>query len=134
MQGFTTYAPREKITRIVRGRKQTTSRYLFPRYLFVWIGEQWHKLFSIVGLTRVLMTGQEPARLPDGWVDGMRSTERNGLIVLPKHRFKIGQSVMVGSGLLMGQRGLYQGMGPRQREIVLLEALGRVELSPGLLR
>ncbi len=133
-QGFDTYAPREKITRIKRGHKTTTSRYLFPRYIFVWITEQWHKLFSITGLSRVLMTGEQPARLPNGWVDGMRATERNGLIVLPKHRFKIGQSVTVGSGLLMGQHGLYQGMGPRQREIVLLDVLGSVELAPGLLR
>jgi hypothetical protein len=53
---------------------------------------------------------------------------------VPKHRFAIGQNVTVGSGLLMGQRGLYQGMGHRQREIVLLDVLGTVELQPGLLR
>ena len=133
-QGFTTYAPREKVTRIIRGKKTTTSRYLFPRYLFVWIGDQWHRLFSTIGISRVLMTGQQPARLPDGWVETMRGTERNGLITLSKHRFKIGQPVQVTSGLLIGARGLYQGMTSRQREVVLLEALGTVELQPGLLR
>lgn len=133
-QGFATYAPREKIVRVVRGRKTNAARWLFPRYLFVWITDQWHKLFSTIGISRVLMTGEQPARLPDGWVERMRSSERNGLITLPKHRFAIGQNVTVGSGLLMGQRGLYQGMGHRQREIVLLDVLGTVELQPGLLR
>jgi len=133
-QGFTTYAPKEKITRITRGKKRTASRWLFPRYIFVWM-DAWHALFSTIGLTRVLMNGEEPARIPNGWVDYMRSQERNGLIVLPKHRFFLGQRVTVGGGLFVGAKGLYQGMTNRDREIVLLEALGaRVELAPGLLR
>ena len=75
-----------------------------------------------------------PAHLPDRWITDMKSKERNGLIVLPKHRFDIGQRVVVFSGPFAGQRGMYYGQGSRQREIVLLEALGRVELAPGLLR
>ena len=133
-QGFKTYAPREKIIRIVRGRKTTCARYIFPRYLFVWIADQWHALFNTIGITKVLMTADQPARLPDGWVEGMRSQERNGLLTLPKHRFKIGQRVTITTGLLAGSKGMYQGMTSRQREIVLLETLGRVELASGLLR
>jgi len=133
-QGFTAYAPKEKIIRMVRGRKTTCARFIFPRYLFVAIADQWHALFNTVGITRVLMTGDQPSKLPDGWVEDMRARERNGLVSLPKHRFKIGQRVEVGSGLLAGVKGLYQGMTSRQREIVLLETLGRVELAPGLLR
>jgi len=134
-QGFTTYAPKEKITRITRGKKRTHARFLFPRYVFVWITDTWHALFSTLGLTRVLMNGEQPARIPEGWVEYMRAQERNGLITLPKHRFLIGQKVTVGGGLFLGAKGLYQGMTSRDREIVLLEALGaRVELAPGLLR
>jgi transcription antitermination factor NusG len=133
-QGFTTYAPREKITRVVRGKKQNTSRWLFPRYIFVWIADHWHALFSTIGISKVLMTGDHPARLPDKWVEAMRAREHHGLITLPKHRFRIGQRVVVASGLLLGAHGLYQGMGHQQREIVLLESLGRVELASGLLR
>ena len=133
-QGFKTYAPREKITRVKRGRKVAAARWLFPRYIFVWVVDQWHELFSTIGISKVLMTGERPAHLPERWITDMKSKERNGLITLPKHRFDIGQRVVVFSGPFAGQRGMYYGQGSRQREIVLLEALGRVELAPGLLR
>ena len=135
-QGFDTYAPREKVIRVRRGRKVADVRWLFPRYLFVWIVDTWHALYGTMGVATVLMNGQRPAQLPTGWIEGMKARERNGLITLAKpHRFKIGQRVEVGSGLFAGARGLYQGMTSKQREIVLLEALGaRVELASGLLR
>ena len=133
-QGFKCYAPREKIIRIKRGRKVPAARWLFPRYVFVWIVDGWHDLFSTIGVSRVLMTGEVPAKLPERWIKEMRAQEHNGLISLPKHRFRIGQQVQVTSGLLAGQKGLYQGMSSRQREVVLLESLGRVELASGLLK
>jgi len=135
-QGFTTYAPKEKITRIRRGRRVTTSRWLFPRYIFVWISDTWHALFSTIGVSRVLMTGEVPARCPSLWIDGMRAQERNGMITLPKAPplFRAGQSVTVTGGMFEGVKGLYQGSTSRQREVVLLEHLGRVELASGLLR
>ena len=132
-QGFAAYAPREKIIRVSRGRKIAASRWLFPRYIFVYISDTWHALFSTIGVARVLMTGDKPSRLPERWIKDMKLQEHNGLITLPKHRFKIGQEVHVTTGLLKGQKGLYQGMTSRQREIVLLETLGRVELASGLL-
>jgi transcriptional antiterminator RfaH len=135
-QGFTTYAPKEKITRIRRGRRVTDARWLFPRYVFVWISDTWHDLFSTLGVSRVLMTGEQPARLPTAWVEGMRAQERNGLITLPKAppRFRAGQSVTVTGGMFEGVKGLYQSSTSHQREVVLLEHLGRVELASSLLR
>jgi transcription antitermination factor NusG len=119
----------------VRGHKVQRARYLFPRYLFVWMSERWHDLFRTEYVSKVLLTGDQPAKLPEGWVDKMRASEHNGLIVLPKHRFRLGQPVLVTGGLFEGARGLYQGMTGQQREIVLLDLLGaRVELQPGLLR
>ena len=134
-QGFTAYAPKEKTVRVVHGRKVHGWRWLFPRYLFVWIEEQWHALLSTIGISDVLMTGEYPARLPNGWVETMKRQEVKGLITLSKHRFKKGQRVEVTGGLFAGAKALYQGMSTRDREIVILEALGaRVELASGLLR
>jgi transcriptional antiterminator RfaH len=134
-QGFTHYAPREKITRVTRGRRIPSSRYIFPRYLFVLIEEGWHRLFSTFGVTKVLMNGQEPARLPDDFVTKMKASERNGLIELPKKsNFTKGQAVQVTGGLFIGCKGLYQGATSQQREVVLLNTLGRMELASGLLR
>jgi len=133
-QGFETYAPREQFVRRIRGHRVKLSRWLFPRYIFVWVTHQWHQLFNTIGVSRVLLNGELPARLPDHFVPTMRTQERNGFIVLPKHRFKIGQEVHVASGLFRGAKGLYQGMTQHQREIVLIGSLGRVELASGLLQ
>jgi transcriptional antiterminator RfaH len=120
--------------RFVRGKKVHTARWLFPRYLFVWIEDQWQRLFSTIGVSTVLMNGEKPARLPDHWVSDMKSREHNGLIELKRSRFKVGQEVQVTGGLFLGHHGIYQGMTSRQREVILLDALGRVELASGLLR
>jgi len=134
-QGFTVYAPREKVVRVVRGRKVHEARWLFPRYVFVWIEHQWHAILSTFGVSNILMNGERPAVLPHNWVTNMKQQEhRDGLIHLKKSRFTRGQQVKVVGGLLDGHHGIYQGMNSRQREIVLLDALGRVELAPGLLQ
>jgi transcription antitermination factor NusG len=135
-QGFAYYTPREKIVRIKRGRKITASRYLFPRYLFVWIESQWQRLFYTFGVSRVLMSGDKPSKLPDGWIDRLKASEKDGLIVLPKRSsdFIPGQQVQVTGGLFAGAKGLYQGMTSRQREVILLDHLGCVELASGLLK
>jgi transcription antitermination factor NusG len=133
-QGFGVYAPREKTVRFMRGKKITGSRWLFPRYLFVAIEDQWYTLFNTIGVTTVLMNGEQPAKLPERWVANMKAKEHRGLIELHRNRFLKGQKVQVTGGLFIGERGIYQGTTSRQREIILLEALGRVELAPGLLR
>jgi transcriptional antiterminator RfaH len=132
-QGFKCYAPREKVIRVRRGRKVDHVRYLFPRYLFVWIVDQWHALLGTFGVSKILMNGDVPSRLPDKWINGMRARELDGLITLPKDRFKIGEQVRVTGGLFEGHFGLYQGMTSRQREVILLGTLGRVELASGCL-
>jgi len=133
-QGFTCYAPKEKIIRIVRGRKVHDARWLFPRYLFVWITDHWYALFGTFGVSSLIMNGDKPAKLPEGWVEKMKEREIGGLIVLNASRFKKGQRVEVTGGLFAGHHGLYQGMTSRQREVILLDALGRVELASDLLR
>ena len=110
------------------------ARWLFPRYLFVWIEDQWQRLFSTIGVTTVLMNGEKPAKLPDKFVPSMKAREHHGLIELRKSRFHKGQQVQVTGGLFVGQHGIYSHQTSRQREVILLEALGTVELAPGLLR
>jgi transcriptional antiterminator RfaH len=133
-QGFTIYAPREKFVSVIRGRKVTGARWLFPRYLFVWIEDQWQRLFSTIGVATVLMNGEKPAKVPEKFIHDMKAREVRGLIELKRSMFTKGQNVQVTGGLFVGQRGIYQGMTSKQREIILLEALGTIELAPGLLR
>ena len=133
-QGFTCYAPREKFVMVRRGRKVDVVRYMFPRYVFVWVENQWHAISGTFGVSRVLTNEcGMPSRLPEGWVETMMQQETEGFIQLPKNERRVGDTVTIASGVLAGWVGLYQGQTSKQREVVLLERLGRVELAVGCL-
>jgi len=66
-------------------------------------------------------------------IDDLRKRERNGLIKLPKRpALQPGDQVRILQGPFAGQLGLYAGMRPHERVLVLLQLLGgqqRVELA-----
>lgn len=106
---------------------------LFPCYLFVRIVDRWHVVKNTIGITRILLSGDRPARLPDAAIADIRSREnRSGLVKLqPRHR--IGDQVRIVRGTFRDCLAVYDGMTSRQRERVLLEFMGRLvplELEP----
>ena len=118
-QRFNTYLPRIK----VRQRTQI----LFPSYLFFEIIDQWYSALWCPHVRQMLMTGTQPARLPDSFVSELRSRERSGFIRLPRPpaAFQPGQRVRIMRGNFEGHFGVYQGMNGHERERVLLEMLGQ---------
>jgi len=133
LRGFSVYVPciRERHTK--GGRRIERLRPLFPSYAFVAFenGRFWNVRWCI-GVVAVLMSsGSEPARLSDRIVDEIRSRERNGVVVLPDcaAAFKPGDKVRVTAGPMCGLEGLVDGLRARERVAILLQALGRVELS-----
>ena len=129
MQGREFYLPKM----LVRKGATETVRPLFPRYLFVQITDgQWHFLTGTFGVSRLVSTANDgsPNVIADRHIDELRSREdSNGIIRLPTidddGRFRPGQRVRVRSGLLEGQTGIYEGMGARGREKVLMAILGQ---------
>jgi len=99
---------------------------LFPNYLFVRLRDQWRAVKSTKGVKDFLYTGVEkPARISDEVIAAIRSMENaNGVVVLPKSKFKVGETVALRSsaGVI---RGIYNGMAGADRAIVLLHLLGR---------
>jgi hypothetical protein len=68
--------------------------------------------------------------VPDSLINDIKSRERGGLVVLPKRdAFQIGEQVRITAGAFSGCLGLYQGQRARDRVLVLLALLGRVELA-----
>jgi len=132
-QGFTSYAPVCKSTRKVSGRRVEVIDFLFPRYLFLWVVDQWRSVLGTIGVSSVILSNHQPARIPPQWVDGMKSREVDGFVVLPQERYRRGERVRISRGVLEGHWGIYQGMNTKQREVVLLSVLGRVELAAGML-
>ncbi len=82
----------------------------------------------------MLLEAGEPGKLKQGWVENLQASEIDGAVMLPKPVFNVGQPVTIEGGVFHGCRGLYQGQTAKQREVVLLESLGRVELAAGCLR
>ena len=130
LAGYSTYVPR------IWGPRRT-SVALFPSYAFIRIELQWHRARWAPGVWKLIMSGEEPARVPDTVISELLSRERDGLIVLPPPpasapQFRSGDKVRVKTGPLVGFPGLISTMKPRQRVEVLLQMLGglqRVELA-----
>jgi transcriptional antiterminator RfaH len=115
--GFMTYLPRIKH----RGRIQP----LFPGYLFIRLADRWYSVMWTAGVVRLLMSGDQPAKLPEDVVTQIRKREHGGFVKLPIQRLKKGQKVRIVRGSFEGQIALYEGMSGKDRERVLLNLLGQ---------
>jgi transcriptional antiterminator RfaH len=132
LNGYETYLPRLREYRRSHGRKIEVRPPLFPGYAFIAIELQWHAARWSPGVLGLIMDGTGPARVADSIIAGIRARERGGLVELaPPSGLRPGDSVRVTAGPFAGQLGLYAGMRPRERALVLLQLLGaaqRVEL------
>ena len=100
---------------------------LFPSYLFVPELTDWGPIQRVMGVRRVLMTGEHPAKLPQRAVTVWRDQERNGLVQLPPApRFRKGERLIVLRGSLRMRTAIYAGMDGKARERVLIEMLGQM--------
>jgi transcription antitermination factor NusG len=115
---------------------------LFPGYLFVKVIDRWYSIQWTVGVLRLIMAGDQPAKCPNWEIEKIRrATGSNGLVRLPKEprlspKTKIveGSSVRILTGTFQGLSAIYQSTSARQRQLVLLDLLGQrnlpIELSP----
>jgi len=130
--GYTVYLPRLRVIRLRRRRKVTVTPALFPSYLFVQITNGWWSARWCPGVMRLLTAGDAPMPVPDALIAEIRSRERGGLVELPRRDgLKAGDQVRILAGPFEGHFGLYAGMRPHERVLVLLALLGgqqRVEL------
>ena len=130
--GFEVYCPRLRLVRPRRGRKVVSHPPLFPSYLFIRIISGWWAARWSIGMVRLLTAGDTPMPVPDSLIFEIKSRERGGLVELPRReKFKAGDRVRILQGPFEGHLGLYAGMRPHERVLVLLALLGgeqRVEL------
>jgi transcriptional antiterminator RfaH len=123
-ENFTVYAPRLRVRRTVRGRREDTEAPLFPGYCFVWIELQWHRARWCPGVVRLIMEGLRPAKVSDAVIEEIRGRERNGAIELPQRLLKPGDRVRLLAGPFQGHLAIYAGMSGSERVAVLLQILG----------
>jgi transcriptional antiterminator RfaH len=130
LAGYTTYLPRLRQHRVSRGRRLESTPALFPGYCFVLIQMQWHAARWAPGVTRIVLDGATPAKVPDAVIAEIRSRERGGLPA----KLRRGDAVRVLRGPFEGRLALYQEQTARERVAVLLALLGgrqRVTLPGG---
>ena len=116
---FETYLP------LIDGKARPNP--LFPGYLFVRIGNTgWSRVENTIGILQLLRTGDKPAIIADHVIEEIQSREHNGVVKLPERpRWQAGDRVRIGNGTFLGQIGLFDGMGARERVFVLLNLFGR---------
>jgi transcriptional antiterminator RfaH len=105
-------------------------RPFFPRYLFVSLDLRthgWRSIRSTGGVTDVVCFGDQPAPLPRGVVEGLKSHEdSNGCISFArKSCVTAGDTVVVLDGPFSRLAGLCEAVSESERVTVLLDLLGR---------
>jgi len=125
LAGYKVYQPLLREQCRSHGRKIIATPPLFPGYLFVWVVRGWWDARWSASVRRLVMDGEQPARVPDAVISEIRSRERGGFVELPRPRGLVpGMRVRVTSGLLRDQIGLLGGLRPQERVHVLLQFLG----------
>src|ERR1700690_1104354 len=82
-QGFEIFVPKIRVKRFgFRGRRTVRDEWLFGRYFFVWIDDQWHSLLGTIGISGVIKNGEAPALLSDAVIDAVRvRCDRDGYFI-----------------------------------------------------
>jgi transcriptional antiterminator RfaH len=122
--GYETYVPRLKI----RKNGDDKIEPLFPSYIFAQTDlNNWSQIRWTIAVTRILMSGDRPAELPEHVMEEIRKREGpNGLIKLPSQGWIKGQTkLMVIRGTFKGFEAVFQCESPRQRVQILLAMFDR---------
>jgi transcription antitermination factor NusG len=140
LAGYETFVPKIRIR--VGAQWRTTP--LFAGYFFVRIVDQWRVLERTMGVFTVVKNGATPSRCPDEEIAKLiERADPDGIIRLgarssssPRRDFTPGATVSIAGGPFQGFSAIYSGMSGADRELILLDLLGRqtpVTIAAGLL-
>lgn len=123
--------PTEKVIDLVRGKKRTVERRLFPGYLFVemeFSREAWHVAHAIpkvVGFVGAADTAPTP--VPSGEVQEVLKQVETGMATpRPRQLFLVGERVKIVDGPLRDFTGMVESVKPeRARLRVAVSVFGR---------
>jgi len=140
-QGFQCYLPMISREKLVRGALNVQEEPLFPRYLFIRLGQgasaqSWSPIRSTRGVSRLVVFGTEPAKVDGLLIDTLRANEEleRGA---PAHLFSQGERVQIVDGAFASLEGIYQMAEGERRVMVLIELLSKpvaIRVEPRSLR
>jgi transcriptional antiterminator RfaH len=133
-QGYPCYLPLLRQEKTRAGNVSVVDEPLFPRYLFVELGEtlqdrSWAPIRSTRGVSRLVTFGSQPARVPEALVAALQTQEaaRQGQVV---RLFEVGDRVCIAEGPFAGVEGIYQLEDGDRRVMVLIELMSRPVAVP----
>lgn len=126
-QGYTCYLPKMRAQRLRRGRLHRLLEPLFPRYLFIELGQSlesrsWAPIRSTQGVSHLVRFGQSPAKVSSEVVDQLRAQEA---VLDEEQAFEPGARLLIQQGPFKGLEAVFQMLDGEQRVMVLLELLGK---------
>lgn len=127
-QGYRCYLPKFSIERIRFRRLVEVVEPMFPRYLFIQLGNElkgksWAPIRSTPGVSHLVSFGNLPAKIAPQLIELLRQNE----IVTPaRNLFYPGEAVSAIDGPFAGIHALYQTLDADRRAIILLEILGKL--------
>jgi len=128
-QGYTCYLPIVPVQKLRNGKVKTQLDPLFSRYLFIQLslahtGQSWAPIRSTLGVSTLLMFGNEPARVAPQLIDVLR--EREQLVLSePVALHKAGDKLQITEGPFAGLEAVFQMSDGEARAIVLIDILSR---------
>ncbi len=140
LAGFETFTPKIRM----RIGAQWRTAPLFGCYFFARVVDQWRILERSMGVLSVVKFGTVPARCPDEEIAKLiERVGSDGVVRLPARPPQLvpriiapGAGVLIRDGPLAGFNGLYAGQTAGERELVLIDLLGRqtpVAIAAGLI-
>jgi transcriptional antiterminator RfaH len=127
-QKFAVYCPVELRTVRHARRVQTVTRPLFPGYIFAEIAPDhtlWRPILSTYGVRAVIRFGDRPAFLDNGFIEGLRAREIDGVIAKPAMPYQLGQEVRLSGGPFDGVIATIIEMDERDRLVLLTSLLNQ---------
>ena len=140
-QGYQCYLPTLPTEKIRRGALAVADEALFPRYLFIRLGNDlsakgWGPIRYTTGVSRLVSFGAEPARIDDGLIAQLQTSESR-FKERPVRLFEMGDRVRIADGPFSGIEGVFQIAEGEKRVMVLIELMSKplsVGVAPSMLR
>jgi transcriptional antiterminator RfaH len=138
--GLTTFNPKLKEKKIVRGVRQDVVKPLFSSYIFCKFRVQ--EFFRAVkyarGVREIVGTKEEPTPVDDDIISIIHERMIGGYVVIESPKFQPGDMVMVEDGPLQGFVGIFEReMKDSERVVILLNTIkfqARVVMERGKLK
>lgn len=132
--GFEAYVPRQKVKRIVRGRRVEQEVALFPGYLFVSFDhdrDNWAFILDIDGVIEILRNSNVPVRVNATIIDRLRRAEAAGQFdkTKPGAEFSEGQEVEIMEGPMAGLIAKIKSARAKNRIKILTNLFGTAIVS-----